>query len=66
MVKLKTKRVELNSPPWLVEEWKKGDKRAIAQQLLNVNFDKDTRKHPVTLLDPPGALAARMPSSMKC
>ena len=43
MVKLKKKRVELNSPTWLVEEWQKGNKKAIAQQLLNVNFDKDPR-----------------------
>jgi len=39
----KTKRRELAPPAYVLEEWKKGDKNAMAQLLEKVNFDKDSQ-----------------------
>ena len=37
----KTKRKELSPPAYVLEEWKTGDKNAMAKLLENANFDKD-------------------------
>ena len=40
MVKPHAKRRSLDVPEWMKEEWKKGDKGAIAKTLRDVNFDR--------------------------
>ena len=42
MVKVKGKRVSLNVPQWLRDEWAKGCKDQIADVLRDANFDKET------------------------
>ena len=41
MVQPKSKRRELESPEWLKDEWKSGDKSAIADLLQKCNWDKE-------------------------
>jgi len=41
MVQPKSKRRELEAPEWLKEEWKNGDKAAIADLLRTCNWDKE-------------------------
>lgn len=41
MVQPKSKRRELEAPQWLKDEWKNGDKAAIADLLRTCNWDKE-------------------------
>lgn len=41
MVKPHAKRVHLNCPDFLKNEWATGDKNNMADLLMSVNFDKD-------------------------
>ena len=41
MVQPKSKRRELEAPQWLKDEWKSGDKAAIADLLQTCNWDKE-------------------------
>lgn len=41
MVQPKSKRRELEAPQWLKDEWKTGDKAAIADLLQTCNWDKE-------------------------
>ena len=41
MVAPKSRRKELNAPEYLKEEWEKGDKDALSELLINMNFNKD-------------------------
>ena len=45
MCAVKKKRVSLNVPSWVIEEWKSRPKNETAQLLMNVNFDKDRYHH---------------------
>ena len=45
MVKDHAKRQDLNAPDWLKQEWRTGNKNAIAATLQEVNFDKATCSH---------------------
>ena len=41
MVKKHKKRRELEAPSWFVEEWKSGNRKAIAEKYCQLNFDKE-------------------------
>ena len=41
MVKPKTKRKDLEVPQYVVDEWKTGNKNAIADLLKDANFNQD-------------------------
>jgi hypothetical protein len=40
MMALKRKRVGMNVPAWVRDEWQKRDKGEMAQLLMNVNWNK--------------------------
>lgn len=40
MIQTKTKRKDLQVPPFVREEWQNGNKTAMAQMLQTANFDK--------------------------
>ena len=45
MCQPKSKRQDLSPPDYVRDEWKRGDKNAIAQLFEQVNFDKDWSVH---------------------
>ena len=48
-VKPKTRRLDRAAPQFLVEEWSKGNKGAIADLFSRVNFDQDSGENSACL-----------------